>query len=70
VRGNGGPAVCDIALTMFDYVFPEYKHRHGWLYFKNLSDDAQTYISEIEDQTGATVRLLGTSPDSVLEVIA
>ena len=70
VRGNGGPAVCDIALTMFDYVFPEYKDRHGWLYFKNLSDEAQTYISEIEDQTGATVRLLGTSPDTVLEVIA
>lgn len=70
IRGNGGPAVCDIALTMFDYVFPEYKNRHGWLYYKDLSDEAQMYIAEIEDQTGATVKLLGTSPNTVLEVIA
>lgn len=68
VEANGGPAVVDIALTMFDYVFPEYKGRHGWLYFDNLSTEAQRYIEEIETTSGALVKLLGTGPDTVLQV--
>jgi len=68
IEANGGPAVVDIALTMFDYVFPEYKNRHGWLNFHDLSDDAQHYIEDIETASGALVKLLGTGPNTVLQV--
>lgn len=68
VEANGGPAVVDVALTMFDYVFPEYKNRHGWLFFDNLSTNAQRYIEEIETASGALVKLLGTGPNTVLQV--
>lgn len=68
VEANGGPAVVDVALTMFDYVFPEYKNRHGWLFFDNLSADAQRYIEAIETASGALVKLLGTGPSTVLQV--
>jgi adenylosuccinate synthase len=68
IEANGGPAVVDIALTMFDYVFPEYKGRHGWLYFDDLNDKAKRYIEDVETASGALVKLLGTGPDTVLQV--
>jgi adenylosuccinate synthase len=68
IEANGGPAVVDIALTMFAYVFPEYKGRHGWLYFDDLNDKAKRYIEDVETAAGALVKLLGTGPDTVLQV--
>ncbi|CAB4177889.1 adenylosuccinate synthetase [uncultured Caudovirales phage] len=61
VIANGGAPTVSIALTMFDYIFPELKGKTE----VDLSADQREYIHEIEDAVGARVRLIGTGPSTM-----
>jgi adenylosuccinate synthase len=61
VRANGGAPTVKLALTMFDYVFPE-------LAGATIVPQDQKYwdyIEKIEKETGAKVALVGTSPTTM-----
>jgi adenylosuccinate synthase len=62
VVANGGAPTVKIALTMFDYIFPELKNQDG---IDILSDEQFEYIRDIENQTGAQVKLVGTGPSTM-----
>jgi adenylosuccinate synthase len=62
VEANGGSPTVKIALTMFDYIFPELKNQDG---IDILSDEQYQYITDIENQTNAQVKLVGTGPSTM-----
>ena len=61
IIANGGAPTVKVALTMFDYLFPEL---HGKSEVE-LDDVQKACIQEIEVQIGASVGLLGTSPTTM-----
>jgi adenylosuccinate synthase len=62
VIANGGSPTVKIALTMFDYIFPELKDQTG---IDILSDEQYNYITSIENQVDARVALVGTGPSTM-----
>jgi adenylosuccinate synthase len=62
VIANGGSPNVRIALTMFDYIFPELKNQSQ---IDILSDDQQKYITDIENAVNARVALVGTGPSTM-----
>ena len=74
VRANGGAPVVRLALTMVDTVFPEFTNAEGafpeWdgVYPEEREpiDRLTAYIKQIEDEVGAPVRMVATSPTTVL----
>ena len=64
VIANGGAPTVRVALTMFDYLFPELHGKDS----AELDDIQKACIQEIELQIGARVGLLGTSPTTMIEV--
>jgi adenylosuccinate synthase len=62
VIANGGSPNVKIALTMFDYIFPELKDQSQ---IDILSDDQAKYIKDIEDAVNARVALVGTGPSTM-----
>jgi adenylosuccinate synthase len=62
VIANGGAPVVKVALTMFDYIFPELKNVEQ---IDILTDDQAKYIKEIEDAIDAPVSLVGTGPSTM-----
>lgn len=64
VRANGGQAA-HIALTFFDYWFPELAGVTDW---RDLEQHHRDQIAGIEDQVGARVGLVGTGPGSVIDL--
>ena len=62
VVANGGAPTVKIALTMFDYIFPELKNQTQ---IDILSDDQQKYINDVENAVNAQVRLVGTGPSTM-----
>jgi adenylosuccinate synthase len=62
VVANGGAPNVRIALTMFDYIFPELKNQSQ---IDILSDDQQKYITDIENAVNARVALVGTGPSTM-----
>ena len=62
VIANGGAPTVRIALTMFDYIFPEVKDQTQ---IDILSDEQQKYISDIEQAVNAKVGLVGTGPTTM-----
>lgn len=63
VAGNGGSPVVRIALTMFDYEFPEIA---GHTDPTELSFEMLDYIRAVEAQAGASVQLIGTGPTTMI----
>ena len=63
VRANGGTPNVKIALTMLDHKFPETAHYTGPI--QGLPRTALDWIEEIEQDTGATVTMAGTGPDTM-----
>ncbi len=66
VIANGGAPTVKIALTMFDYIFPEVK---GGEVIESLSAEQQKYITGIEDAVSASVKLVGTGPATMAWVV-
>jgi len=64
VQANGGAPKARIALTMFDYVFPELKNATIVPDEKPYRD----YIENLQAETGATVALVGTSPTTMATI--
>lgn len=62
VVANGGAPTVKIALTMFDYIFPELKNQQS---IDILTDDQHNYITNIENQVNAKVVLIGTGPSTM-----
>jgi adenylosuccinate synthase len=62
VIANGGAPNVKIALTMFDYIFPELKNQEQ---VDILSDEQFNYITGIENQVNAKVALIGTGPSTM-----
>jgi adenylosuccinate synthase len=62
VVANGGAPTVKIALTMFDYIFPELKNQAQ---IDILSEEQAKYITDIESATGASVKLVGTGPSTM-----
>jgi adenylosuccinate synthase len=62
VIANGGAPTVKIALTMFDYIFPELKNTEQ---IDVLSADQAKYVAEIEDAINAPVSLVGTGPSTM-----
>jgi len=61
VVANGGAPTVSIALTMFDYIFPEVKD----LTEVELTSEQRDYITEIESAVMAKVKLIGTGPSTM-----
>ena len=61
VVANGGAPTVSIALTMFDYIFPEVKD----LTEVELTNEQRDYITEIESAVMAKVKLIGTGPSTM-----
>jgi adenylosuccinate synthase len=61
VVANGGAPTVSIALTMFDYIFPEVKDQTEI----ELTSEQRDYITEIESAVAAKVRLVGTGPSTM-----
>lgn len=64
VLANGGDN-CQIALMMADYVFPELAGLYGKA---ELQAHHSEWLDQREAEIGAPIRLLGTGPDSQLEL--
>jgi adenylosuccinate synthase len=62
VIANGGSPNVKIALTMFDYIFPELKNQSQ---VDILTDEQNSYIRDIENQVDARVALIGTGPSTM-----
>jgi adenylosuccinate synthase len=62
VIANGGSPNVKIALTMFDYIFPELKNQSQ---IDILTDEQYNYITDIENQVDARVALIGTGPSTM-----
>lgn len=72
VLANGGPEVVRISLSMVDYVIPEVAGRSLAEYEQlepEIAEQIQTVISRVSaDSGGARVKLLGTGPQTFIEV--
>ncbi|QJD54012.1 PurA-like adenylosuccinate synthetase [Streptomyces phage Galactica] len=74
VRANGSAPVVRLALTMVDTVFPEVVNQEGTLggvldarrITLDQANAVAKYIAEIEAEVGAPVRMVATSPTTVL----
>ena len=62
VIANGGAPNVKIALTMFDYIFPELKNQSQ---IDILTEEQYKYIKDIEDKVDARVALIGTGPSTM-----
>ena len=62
VVANGGSPNVKIALTMFDYIFPELKNQSQ---IDILTEEQYNYITDIENQVDARVALIGTGPSTM-----
>jgi adenylosuccinate synthase len=62
VIANGGAPTVKVALTMFDYIFPELKNQSA---VDILTDEQYNYITDIENQIDARVALIGTGPSTM-----
>ena len=62
VVANGGAPTVKIALTMFDYIFPELKNQTQ---VDILTDEQYRYIHDIENAVNAQVKLIGTGPSTM-----
>lgn len=62
VVANGGAPTVKVALTMFDYIFPELKDQGQ---IDILSEEQQRYITDIESAVNAPVKLVGTGPSAM-----
>ena len=47
---------------MFDYIFPELKNQEQ---IDILSEEQARYITDVENATGAKVKLVGTGPSTM-----
>lgn len=65
VYANGGHPVVKVALTMLDQLFPEVA---GATTIEGLSKRARDWIVERENEVGAEVGLVGTSPTTMVEL--
>jgi adenylosuccinate synthase len=73
VEANGGPdnPSVVVALTMLDQKFPEVAglsgvgSKHGPM----MDGDAVLFIKQVEDEIGARVRYVGTSPTTIMELV-
>lgn len=65
VIANGGAPVVRVALTMVDTVFPKMINAEG-LYAHDERPEVDKYIAEAEAEIGAPVRLIATSPTTVI----
>lgn len=64
VKANGGSPTVKVALTMFDYVFPQTKDSDSFEWSQDLTD----YIAKVQVETNAKVVLLGTGPTTMVEI--
>lgn len=64
VLANGGEN-CKVAMMMVDYVFPELKGKWGKA---ELQDHHWDWVYNKEQEIKATIHLLGTGPDTQIEV--
>jgi adenylosuccinate synthase len=74
VAANGGAPVVRLALTMVDTVFPRVINHEGvWQnlvpiqgFPLDLKDEMDKYIADVEAEAGAPVRMVATSPTTVM----
>jgi adenylosuccinate synthase len=64
VAANGGAPTVKVALTMFDYVFPETKNKTDFEWTPQI----QEYVQQVQREVNAGVYLLGTGPSTMLEI--
>jgi adenylosuccinate synthase len=64
VQANGIRAV-QVALTFFDYWYPEVA---GMTDYARLTDEQRAYIAELSDKIGVRIGLVGTGPNTVIEI--
>ena len=64
VAANGGAPTVKVALTMFDYVFPETKNKVNFEWTPAI----QEYVQQVQREVNAGVYLLGTGPSTMLEI--
>jgi adenylosuccinate synthase len=69
VEANGGTPYVSLALTMLDQKFPEMAGRSGEVELQQLPMEVQQFIAQVESDAKAPVVLIGTGPDSMLEVV-
>lgn len=70
VIANGGPMVVRISLSMADYVVPEIAGAQtGDEVDESVIDDLTKLIAQVEHDAGASVCLVGTGPQTFVEVI-
>lgn len=70
VIANGGAAVVRISLSMADYVVPAIEGaRTGDEIDPDVAEDLFALVSQVERDAGAQVRLIGTGPNSFVEVL-
>lgn len=62
VVANGGAPTVKIALTMFDYIFPEVKNQEQ---IDILTEEQLKYIRDIETAVNAQIFLVGTGPSTM-----
>lgn len=70
VIANGGAPVVRVALTMVDTVFPDFVNVEGLTTdFSPLNPrhvEFMDYVGKIEDEIGATIRMIATSPTTAI----
>lgn len=69
VQANGGSPYVNVALMMLDQKFPEIAGMHGQVPLSTLPAEVAKFVTAIEAEVGATVPLLGTGPDTMVEVV-
>lgn len=67
VEANGGAPTCSVALTFFDYWYPELA---GCSSASALRPEHLRRVEEVSEQAGAPVSILGTGPRSWIRLIA
>lgn len=65
VAANGGAPVVRVALTMVDTLFPRVLNEEG-VYQDGVWPDLDAHIKLVEDEVDAPVRMVATSPTSVI----
>lgn len=55
----GGAPVVRVSLSHFDYLFPE---ATGWYSRHHMSEEAHTWVKQLEDDVAAPVALIGVGP--------
>ena len=64
VVANGGAPTVKIALTMFDYVFPDVKNTTDFEWTPQI----QEYVQRVQREVLAPVTLIGTGPSTMAEI--